>query len=101
MLKKTLNITVLADCATLFNVLFSNGTTTEIAEYNAVRESYKDGIIYDMIWIRRKLTNVGAIREPKILLEFVEAVYDAKPHYEVEQWITRILVIVWTMTTVD
>lgn len=56
MLKNTLEIQVLADSETLLIVIIRNSSTTEkrlMIDVMAVREAYKDGIIDDIICIRR------------------------------------------------
>lgn len=57
LLKKTVKMNLLTDSAALLNVLIRNGNTTArslIKEIKASR-SYNDGIIDDIIWIRRKI----------------------------------------------
>lgn len=56
MLARKLKITLLTDSNTIFNVHIRNASRTENINdrYQATREVYNDGIIDDIIWIRRE-----------------------------------------------
>ena len=55
-LKRTLKIRILTDSDTLFKVVIRNAATTEkrlMIDVKAAREAYNQGIIEDVMWIRR------------------------------------------------
>ena len=58
-------------------------------DIKAAREAYNQGIIDDIIWIRRQFNLADAMTKPSILPELVQALETGKLHYEVEQSITR------------
>lgn len=88
LLNKHLNIKILTDSEKLFNVIIRNAPTTErriIIEEKAAGEAYKDGIIDDVIWIRRKYDLANFVTKATILPQLVEMMETRKRTYEIEQ----------------
>lgn len=50
-----------------------------------VKEAYKDGVIDDIIWIRRKYIQADAMKNTAIISEFMAAIEKNQLQYEVEQ----------------
>lgn len=92
MVRKTLKLQVLTDSEMLFNVIITDASTTAkrlMIDVKAGREAYNEGIIDDVIWVRRKYNLADAMTKASILPEFVEALEKNKLYYEVEQSINR------------
>lgn len=90
-LGKTIKIKWLTDSKILFSVIIRNASSTEkrlIIDVKAAREAYNDGIIDDIIWIRRKYNPGGAMAKAAILSESIAAVKN-QLHFEVEQSVKR------------
>lgn len=64
-------------------------------EIKAAIEACNDGIIDDIIWIRRKFNLAGVMKKPPILAKLVQVSDESKLHYEMEQS------IIWTTTPVE
>lgn len=60
-----------------------------MVDVKAAREAHNEGIIDDMIWIRRKYNLADAMTESAILPEFITAIEKNQSHYEVEQSVKR------------
>lgn len=91
-LRKTLTIKVLTVIKTLFNVIIRNGSTTRmrlIIDVKAAREAYDDGIIDDVICIRRNFNLADLMTKTARTPEFVEALHQNQLHYEIEQSVNR------------
>lgn len=76
------------DSEQLFNVIIRNASATEkrlMIDAKAAREEHNDGIIDDMIWIRRKLYVGDDMKNAAILPEFIEALNNNQLLYEIEQ----------------
>lgn len=94
MLGTTFRIQALTNSETLFNVIIRNASNREkllTINVQAAWGSYNEGIIDDVIWIKRKFNLRDAITKEAILLEFVEALDKNKLHYEVEQSVNRMI----------
>ena len=87
-LKRTLKIKILTDTETLFNVMIKNANTTEkrlMIDIKAAREAYNEGIIEDIVWIRRQFNLAHAMTKAQINQDLVKALNTRKIKYEVEQ----------------
>lgn len=70
LLGKTLKIEVLKKSETLFHVTIRNLSTAEnrfMIDVKAEREAYRNGIIDDIIWIRRKYNRVADMKNAAVL----------------------------------
>lgn len=58
-------------------------------EIKSASEYHYDGIIDDIIWVRKELDLAGAMTKPINLSMLFEYFREQKPHYEIEESITR------------
>lgn len=61
-------------------------------DIKAEKEAYNDGIIDDIIWIRRKINLADVMTKPTILPKRYKAVDEGKLRYEVEERIKRTII---------
>lgn len=91
---------MLTDSETSFNVIIRNVPTTEkrlMINIKAAREAYNEGIVENIIWIRRNYNLSDALADAMtksgISTEFLDAIRKVKIHFEVERSITTTKVI--------
>lgn len=80
-LKKKLKVRILIDSETIFNVVINNEFITKrrLTIYiKASRESYNDGIVNDIIWIRREHSLADAMTKHTILPRLVKFLQPGK-----------------------
>lgn len=73
-LSKRSNINLLTDSKTLFNIININASTTErrlMIDVKAAREVYRDGVINDVVWIKRTYNLADSTGKATILRQLV------------------------------